>query len=352
MLAARPQRTRHSNNNFEQLKGLSPPTCNPSNVQSKLDSTSIHIIKKVSRSSLGEKGRAILRRILLREREVNEKLPPGSNGSTQLNASENRRRIIVTDLGMPTLTARTRYGFHSNSSWGEETCDTRTFWAPEEGSNPRPSSDPGLCRYAPPPNGRGTKDLPEQQAVLIEQHVPPNLVLAASVPTEGDHPSANSTPVPEQQDACRKRQGVTSLDGVVFSGRQGLPDDSLPTDENIVLPVDSPIIYYLGHGLYVGNMQEVTPPRDTVTRWENDIRVRLVQDLIPVALGLPWSNTSGDPIIEPELHMAGTTTGKSLTVRLEPTVWIWCGGKTSRRAVTKAVAHLDYLHTFSKSRVQ
>jgi hypothetical protein len=257
----------------------------------------------------------------------------------------------------------------------------------------------------PPSKGGGTKALPEREAVSIEQHVPPNLDSpAASAPTGNDRPSINNNPVTEQRDACRERQEDIGLSGappirpdvgqakpienredhferatpsgeasslrtrmealhepdgrntnlasMVVSGHQELLDDSLQTDENIVLPIDSPMIYHLGRGLYAGKMQEITPPLSTAIKWQNDIRVRLVQDLIPVALGLPWSNNSDDLIIEPELCMTGTTIGKSLTVRLEPTIWIRCGGKVGRRAVRKAISHLDYLHAFSRGQIQ
>ncbi|KAI9764545.1 MAG: hypothetical protein M1840_008371 [Geoglossum simile] len=402
MLATHPQKPRCSNKNLQQLEELSPPTYGPSNGQSKPDSATIHLIGEFSYNNFEGKGRAILKRLPFpREREFRNGKPPAEhNGPPQLNASKERK----ADYSHGPLNTNPN-GPHTNSSRPKKPLMRERFKIWEKATvTSSLTTTPAAAVTPPPSKGERTKALPERRTVSIGQHVLPNLdPVAASAPTN-DRPSINSNPMTEQRDTCGERQGgvglsaappirpdvgqvrptgnrddnfegatpseeagspgtsmgalhepderSASLAGVVVSGHQELLDDSLQNHENIVLPVNLPMIYRLGQGLYVGKMQEITPPWDMAIKWQNDVRVRLVQDLIPLALGLPRSNNSDDLIIEPELCMTGATTGKSLTVRLEPTVWIRCGGKVGRKAVRKAVSHLDYLHAFSRGPVQ
>jgi hypothetical protein len=96
MLATQPKKPRYSDKKIQQLKELSPPAYDPSNSQSKPDSTTIHLVKEVSHRSFEEKGRAILKGVLsLREREANGKPPPERNGPPQLNVSKEQKEDYI-----------------------------------------------------------------------------------------------------------------------------------------------------------------------------------------------------------------------------------------------------------------
>ena len=117
-------------------------------------------------------------------------------------------------------------------------------------------------------------------------------------------------------------------------------------------PADSPRIYSLDKGIYIGSLIEMPPPPKRETEWQNSIRIRLVKDLQPVTQNLPRNLKTKETIIEPELCMVGEVDSKTQYVTMKPTVWIRCGSKKCRKAVQKAVDDLHYLQIFSRGRVQ
>jgi hypothetical protein len=114
----------------------------------------------------------------------------------------------------------------------------------------------------------------------------------------------------------------------------------------ITVPIDSPSIYLLEDGTYVGKLGDLSPPATAEATWLSSTRQRLITDLRPVLISLPKSLSQNEEIIELELCMSGRVDAALDTVQLSPSIWIRCGSKRCRDDIRKAVADLSYLRPF------
>lgn len=101
----------------------------------------------------------------------------------------------------------------------------------------------------------------------------------------------------------------------------------------------------------MGKILECPPPAALSTQWQDEVRARLLADLVLVLQKLPSSLARHKTIVEPELCMLGTVSKTLRLVELKPTIVIRCGSKRCQRAILRAVLELDYLKAFSKNRI-
>jgi hypothetical protein len=98
--------------------------------------------------------------------------------------------------------------------------------------------------------------------------------------------------------------------------------------------------------LFVGRPRALPCPMDLVVQWEEEIKPRLMNDLVSVS---SWSTP--DEVFEAELRMAGLVR-KEKTVQLHPTVCIRCTTKECQKEFEKATKDLDYLASFCFGRIE
>jgi hypothetical protein len=121
--------------------------------------------------------------------------------------------------------------------------------------------------------------------------------------------------------------------------------DLEPPAYAVAISADSPHLYRLEDGTYMGKLEDLSPPATLEITWSSKTRKRLITDLQPILTSLPRSLSRDERIIELELCMSGRA-DTSNRAQLSPSIWIRCGSKRCRDEIRKAVADLSYLRVF------
>ena len=141
---------------------------------------------------------------------------------------------------------------------------------------------------------------------------------------------------------------------VSFYTRDGKPV-SVEPDGSVLVPLQAnpPLVHVPKKGIYVGRNEWLPLPAAKNTQWHEEIFQRLFKDL-KHALDVHSLRRASKEIFPEFLLVGRAPRGKGTcnSVRLEPTVWLWCGDKACKRAVQKAIKQLDYLQDFSKGRIE
>lgn len=120
----------------------------------------------------------------------------------------------------------------------------------------------------------------------------------------------------------------------------------------LVVSRSSPKVYRLPKGVWVGKLRECPVPMAIYEQWQDQIQLRLIEDLRQ-AISLQQPPLTGlKGIAEVELCMASDGSNHTSEALLLPTVMISCGGKRCKKVVTDAVESLIYMKHFCNGRVQ
>ena len=190
---------------------------------------------------------------------------------------------------------------------------------------------------------RWGNDFPEPDSNLLDHY-------ASAKVQNGPRPSRASSPRSSSQTRPTASQAQDTKI-TVRHGEEGHLDIAKPQASNIDTDVrwvhgDSPSLFIPIRGTAVGKRSYHPPPKDVEKSWIEDIRPRLVRDLLAVLQTLPSSLRREETAIEPELCMSGTVVKARILVALRPTIWIRCGSRLCQTAVQRAVADLDYLRQY------
>ncbi|KAH7360029.1 hypothetical protein BKA66DRAFT_218572 [Pyrenochaeta sp. MPI-SDFR-AT-0127] len=110
--------------------------------------------------------------------------------------------------------------------------------------------------------------------------------------------------------------------------------------------------------IYVGRLKEVPPPSPVQGKWDKEVRPDLERHLCQATNMMSKSMPDEEVITEPVLCMAGKkcspmsvplksgATCPKDPVALNPTIWIYCGGRKCKKQVSKSIRNLTYLHHF------
>jgi len=156
---------------------------------------------------------------------------------------------------------------------------------------------------------------------------------------------ASATTSPQHAQPEPIRSTIGSIHSSLMSPESSTSPDTLSV-HTVTVSVDSPNLYRLDNGTYIGKLRWLPPPATVEATWSSTTRKRLITDLRPVLASLPKSLPRDETIIELELCMSGRIDAASNQVILSPSIWIRCGSKRCRDEIQKAVADLSYLRAF------
>lgn len=204
---------------------------------------------------------------------------------------------------------------------------------------------------------------PVQNVIAVSHDIPSSS--NSSTRVDGEIGSPGEVSLLGSPDHLREgQQGATSLNVVAVTSEPlntvTLHASVLQTPAHVVsdnrailtVPISSSDIYRFDRGLYVGKMREMPPPLAALSEWEDRIKPRLVKDLYSVLNALPRSLKSEETIVEPDLCMSGEASSRSTSVHMIPTIWIRCGSKKCKRAVSRAVSDLGYMRNLNTFQTQ
>ncbi|KAK5655790.1 hypothetical protein OQA88_5328 [Cercophora sp. LCS_1] len=96
--------------------------------------------------------------------------------------------------------------------------------------------------------------------------------------------------------------------------------------------------------LYFGQLSTLPPSASALRVWNEQVKERLWNDLKLVRSKVSRAGKSSK--LEIELYMSGKRRNSADGVELFPTIWVLCGSKTCKDAVSKAISKLTWLQTF------
>lgn len=188
-------------------------------------------------------------------------------------------------------------------------------------------------------SGNYARSQPRPTTIHTEHH--------ATQESEAQHARWVASVTPDSDSSLTSSAGSTPLTSA--NSRTSTCTDTL----RFILPVDSSSIYCWSaeSKTYIGKIKDIPVPEPLEMEWVNVVRVQLLEDLHRVTQSLPRSLPKQKTTIMPELCMVGEAKSPTDFVELKPTVWIRCGSRRCKKAVSEAVKDLRYLHVFSKGRV-